>query len=144
MQTARDLLREKGTQIYSTSPDATVYEALQQMAEKNLGALIVFEGERLVGLISERDYARKVVLKNKFSRETSVEEIMTRDVVTVSPGKNLEECMELITHHRVRHLPVVEDDRVLGIISIGDIVKGIIDHKEFIIEQLEHYIKGWH
>jgi CBS domain-containing protein len=144
MKTARDLLREKGSQIYATSPDATVYDALQQMAEKNVGALIVFEGDRMRGLISERDYARKIVLKNKFSRETSVEEIMTRDVVTVSPGKNLEECMELITHHRVRHLPVVEDDRVLGIISIGDIVKGIIDHKEFIIEQLEHYIKGWH
>ena len=144
MKTARDLLREKGSQVYATSPDATVYDALQQMAEKNVGALIVFEGDRMLGLISERDYARKIVLKNKFSRETAVEEIMTRDVVTVSPGKNLEECMELITHHRVRHLPVVEDDRVLGIISIGDIVKGIIDHKEFIIEQLEHYIKGWH
>jgi len=116
---------------------------LQQMAEKDVGALIVFEGDQMVGLISERDYARKIVLKNKFSRETAVAEIMTRDVVTVSPGKNLEECMELITHHRVRHLPVLEDERVLGIISIGDIVKGIIGHKEFIIEQLEYYIKGW-
>lgn len=144
MKTARDLLREKGTEVYRISPDATVYDALQQMAEKDVGALIVFEGDQMVGLISERDYARKIVLKNKFSRETAVAEIMTRDVVTVSPGKNLEECMELITHHRVRHLPVVEDDRVLGIISIGDIVKGIIGHKEFIIEQLEHYIKGWH
>ena len=143
MKTARDLLREKGTQVYSTSPHATVYDALQLMAEKNIGALIVLEGERIVGMISERDYARKIVLKDKFSRETAVEEIMTRDVVTVSPGKNLEECMELITDHRVRHLPVVEDDHVLGIISIGDVVKGIIDHKEFIIEQLEHYIKGW-
>jgi CBS domain-containing protein len=143
MKTARDLLREKGTQVYSTSPHATVYDALKLMAEKNIGALIVLEGERIVGMISERDYARKIVLKDKFSRETAVGEIMTRDVVTVSPGKNLEECMELITDHRVRHLPVVEDDRVLGIISIGDVVKGIIDHKEFIIEQLEHYIKGW-
>jgi CBS domain-containing protein len=143
MKTARDLLREKGTQIYSTSPAATVYDALQQMAEKNIGALIVLEGDRMVGLISERDYARKVILKNKFSRETAVAEIMSRDVVTVSPDKNLEECMELITNHRVRHLPVLEDDRVIGIISIGDIVKGIIDHKEFVIEQLEYYIKGW-
>jgi len=143
MKTARDLLREKGTQIYSTSPDATVYDALQQMAEKNVGALIVFEGDRMVGLISERDYARKIVLKNKFSRETAVAEIMSRDVVAVPPDKNLEECMELITNQRVRHLPVVEDDRVIGIISIGDIVKGIIEHKEFIIEQLEYYIKGW-
>jgi CBS domain-containing protein len=143
MKTARDLLREKGTQVYATSPEASVYDALQQMAEKNIGALIVFEGERLVGLISERDYARKIVLKNKFSRETAVTEIMSRNVVTVAPDKNLEECMEVITEHRVRHLPVVEDDRVLGIISIGDVVKGIIDHKEFIIEQLEYYIKGW-
>ncbi|MGA9478404.1 MAG: CBS domain-containing protein [Desulfobacterales bacterium] len=143
MKTARDLLREKGTQVYATSPDATVYDALQQMAEKNVGALIVFEGDRMVGLISERDYARKIVLKNKFSRETAVSEIMSRDVVTVAPDKNLEECMEVISEHRVRHLPVVEEDRVLGIISIGDVVKGIIDHKEFIIEQLEYYIKGW-
>jgi CBS domain-containing protein len=143
MKTARDLLREKGTQVYATSPDATVYDALQQMAEKNVGALIVFEGDRMVGLISERDYARKIVLKNKFSRETAVSEIMSRDVVTVAPDKNLEECMEVISEHRVRHLPVVKEDRVLGIISIGDIVKGIIDHKEFIIGQLEYYIKGW-
>ncbi|MFZ1200028.1 MAG: CBS domain-containing protein, partial [Desulfobacterales bacterium] len=134
---------EKGAQIYSTAPDATVYDALQLMAEKNIGALIVFEGDRLIGLISERDYARKIVLKNKFSRETAVADIMTRDVVTVAPDKNLEECMELITQHRVRHLPVTENDRVLGIISIGDIVKGIIVHKEFVIEQLEYYIKGW-
>jgi CBS domain-containing protein len=143
MKTARDLLREKGTQVYSTPPDASVYNALQLMAEKNIGALIVFEGDRMVGLISERDYARKIVLKNKFSRETAVAEIMSRDVVTVAPDKNLEECMEVITEHRVRHLPVVEEDRVLGIISIGDIVKGIIEHKEFVIEQLEFYIKGW-
>jgi CBS domain-containing protein len=143
MKTVRDILREKGTQVHATSPDATVYDALQLMADKNIGALIVFEGERLVGLISERDYARKIVLKNKFSRETAVSEIMSRDVVTVTPDKNLEECMEVITARRVRHLPVVEDDRVLGIISIGDVVKGIIEHKEFVIEQLEYYIKGW-
>ena len=144
MKTARDLMREKGTQVYKTSPDATVYEALQLMADKNIGALLVFDGDRMVGLISERDYARKIILKNKFSRETAVAEIMSRDVVSVSPDHNLEQCMELITEYRVRHLPVVENERVLGIISIGDIVKGIIAHKEFIIEQLEHYIKGWH
>ncbi len=143
MKTVRDLLREKGTQIYSTTPDDTVYDALQLMADKNIGALIVFDGDRMVGLISERDYARKIVLKNKFSRETAVAEIMSRDVVTVSPDRNLEECMEVIIARRIRHLPVVEDDQVLGIISIGDIVKGIIEHKEFVIEQLEYYIKGW-
>jgi CBS domain-containing protein len=144
MKTAWDLLREKGTDVYRISPESTVYDALQQMAEKNVGALVVFEGNRMVGLISERDYARKIILKNKFSRETVVAEIMTRDVVTVSPDKNLEGCLELMDTHRVRHLPVVEHDQVIGIISIGDIVKGIIEHKEFIIEQLEQFIKGRH
>jgi CBS domain-containing protein len=144
MRTARDLLREKGTEVYRISPDATVYDALQKMAEKDVGALIVFKGEQMVGLISERDYARKIVLKNRFSRETPVAEIMSREVVTVSPDKNLEECMEVIASQRVHHLPVVDDNRVIGIISIGDIVKGIIEHKEYVIEQLEQFIKGRH
>lgn len=145
MKNARDILREKkGATVYSTSPDATVYDALGMMAERNVGALLVFEGERLAGMISERDYARKVILKNKFSKETAVREIMTSNVITVSPDKDLEECMDLITQNRVRHLPVVEEDRVIGIISIGDIVKGIISHKEFVIDQLEGYIKGRH
>jgi CBS domain-containing protein len=143
MKTARDILREKGTYLYKTRPDATVFEALQQMAEKDVGALLVFEGERMAGVISERDYARKIVLKNKFSRETTVSEIMVADVVTVTPDENLEVCMETIVAKRVHHLPVVENDRVVGLISIGDIVRGIIEHKEFIIEQMERYIKGW-
>jgi CBS domain-containing protein len=143
MKTARDILREKGTYLYKTRPDATVFEALQQMAEKDVGALLVFEGERMTGVISERDYARKIVLKNKFSRETTVSEIMVADVVTVTPDENLEVCMETIVAKRVHHLPVVENDRVVGLISIGDIVRGIIEHKEFIIEQMERYIKGW-
>lgn len=142
MRNVRDILREKGTALYSISPDATVYDALKLMAEKNVGALVVFDGDRMVGMISERDYARKIVLKNKFSRETKVKEIMTAEVITVTPALNLEQCMELITEKRMRHLPVVENDRVVGIISIGDIVKGIIEHKEFIIGQLESYIKG--
>lgn len=143
MRTVRDILREKGTAVYSILPDATVYDALKMMADRNVGALIVLEGSRMVGVISERNYARRVILKHKLSTETAVREIMNVDAVTVTQNTNLEKCMELITEHRVRHLPVVEKDHVVGIISIGDIIKGIIDHKEFIIEQLEGYIKGW-
>jgi CBS domain-containing protein len=138
----RDILREKGTAVYSISPDDTVYDALKLMAEKNVGALLVLDGDRLAGIISERDYARKIILKDKLSKETRVKEIMTTEILTVTPAMDLDECMELITDKRLRHLPVVENDRVLGIISIGDIVKGIIDHKESVIEQLESYIKG--
>ena len=143
MITARDILREKGEQLYSISPDATVYDALKMMADKDIGAVMVFENDRMVGLISERDYARKVILKGKHSQDTPVRQIMTQDVISVDPNKTLEECLELIAEHRVRHLPVVENNRAVGIISIGDIVKGIIHHKEIIIEQLENYIKGW-
>jgi CBS domain-containing protein len=142
MKNARDILREKGKDIHTTTPEATVYEALAKMAEKDVGALIVFDNDRMVGLISERDYARKVILKQKFSKDTAVAEIMSKDVITVSPGTDLEICMELITRHRVRHLPVVDNEKVVGIVSIGDIVKGIIEHKEHTIEQLEKYIKG--
>jgi len=142
VKNVRDILREKGTAVYSISPGDTVYDALKLMAEKNVGALLVLDGDRLAGLISERDYARKIVLKDKLSRETKVKEIMTTNVLTVTPAMDLDECMELITEKRMRHLPVVENDQVLGIISIGDIVKGIIDHKESVIEQLESYIKG--
>lgn len=143
MRKARDILREKGKEVYSIAPDATVYEALSIMADKDIGALVVFEGQRLVGLISERDYARKVILKGRRSQDLLVHEIMSTDVITVNPDQNLEKCLELITYHRVRHLPVMENGKVAGIISIGDIVKGIITHKEFIIEQLEEYIRGW-
>ncbi len=143
MRNVRDILRDKGTAVYSISPEDTVYDALKLMAEKNVGALLVLDGDRLAGLISERDYARKIILEDRSSRETKVKEIMTTDVLTVTPDKDLDECMELITEKRKRHLPVVENDRVLGIISIGDIVKGIIDHKEFLIGQLESYIKGY-
>jgi len=143
MYCARDILREKGGQVYDISPDATVYEALQKMDQYNVGALVAFEGEKIAGIISERDYARKLILKGRHSQDTPVRDIMTTSVTTVTPDKNLEECMELFTDKHTRHLPVIEDDRVVGIISIGDIVKGIIDHKESIIEQLESYIKGW-
>ncbi|MGW8302242.1 MAG: CBS domain-containing protein [Desulfobacterales bacterium] len=142
MRSVKDILQEKGTQVYSISPDAKVYEALQMMADKNVGALMVMEGDTVAGLISERDYARKIVLKGKFSKDVPVHEIMTADVIRISPDVDVEECMELMTDKRVRHLPVFKNDRLIGIISIGDIVKAIIEHKEEIIEQLEAYIKG--
>ena len=142
MYTVRDILREKGAQVHSTTPDTTVYEALKVMDEKNLGALVVFEKGEMVGIISERDYARKMILRGKHSQDTPVAEIMTTRVTTVTPDQNLEVCMELISDKHIRHLPVIEEARVVGIISIGDIVKGIITHKESVIEQLEKYIKG--
>ena len=142
MKTVKDILRAKGFKAYSISPDATVYEALNRMADKNVGALLVLELEQIVGLISERDYARKTILKGRFSKETAVKEIMTTNVITVGPGEDLEECMELFTDKHVRHLPVIEDEKIIGIISIGDVVKGVIDYKEFIIQEQEKYIKG--
>ncbi len=143
MKTVRDILREKGDTVYSIAPDATVYEALALMADKNIGGLVVLEKDQIVGLISERDYARKVILKEKHSQDTPVRKIMATNVITVDPDKDIEECMELMTDHRIRHLPVIADEKLSGIISIGDIVKEIITHKEYIIEQLENYIKGW-
>ena len=143
MYSVRDILRDKAAGMFSTSPDATVYEALKLMSENNVGALVVLNNTNdMVGIISERDYARKMALKGKHSQDTLVADIMTANVITVTPDQNLEACMELINSHRVRHLPVVEDARVVGMISIGDIVKGIITHKESVIEQLEKYIRG--
>ena len=144
MKIIKDILATKGYEVYTISPDSTVYEALSLMAEKNVGALVILEGETLVGLISERDYARKIVLKGRLSKDTPVSEIMTRDPVTVTLDHDLEQCMEVMTNERVRHLPVLEQGRLIGIISIGDVVKGIIDHKEFIIQELHKYIKGQH
>jgi CBS domain-containing protein len=142
MRSVKDILQEKGTQVYAISPDAKVYEALQMMANKNVGALMVIEGDTVAGLISERDYARKIVLKGKFSKDVPVREIMTADMVRIGPDDDVEYCMELMTDKRVRHLPVFKNDLLIGIISIGDIVKAIIEHKEEIIEHLENYIKG--
>jgi CBS domain-containing protein len=144
MKIIKDILASKGHEVYTIPADATVFEALSLMAEKNVGSLVILEGETLIGLISERDYARKVILKGKFSKDTPVSEIMTREPVTVSLDQDLEQCMELMTDKRVRHLPVVKEGRMMGIISIGDVVKGIIDHKEFVIQELHKYIKGQH
>jgi len=144
MRTVRDILRTKGSKVYSISPDATVYEALELMAKKNVGALLVFEGKKLVGMISERDYSRKTILQGRLSQETAVHEIMTTAMPTVNPHDDIEECMELFTDKHIRHLPVIEKSKVVGIVSIGDIVKSIIDYKDFIIEEMENYIKGKH
>jgi CBS domain-containing protein len=144
MKIVKDILEAKGYVVWTIHPDAMVYDALALMAEKNVGALVVAEGERPIGVISERDYARNMILKGRTSRDTAIREIMTPLAVTVRPEQGLEECMELMTDKRVRHLPVMQGDKLIGIISIGDIVKGIISTKEFIIEQLEKYIKGHH
>jgi CBS domain-containing protein len=140
--TVQDVLRVKGHHIWSISPDSWVYEALTIMADKNVGALAVIDQGGLAGIISERDYARKVVLKGKSSLQTPVRDIMTHDVIHVRPEQTIEECMVVMTENHVRHLPVLEDDRLVGIISIGDVVKAIIAEKEFIIGQLENYITG--
>ena len=142
MITVRDILQQKGNQIWSVSPDATVFDALESMAEKNVGALLVLDGEKIAGVFSERDYARKVILKGKASKKTSVEEIMSSEVTTVGPGQSVEECMALMTDKRIRHLPVLEGEKLVGMISIGDVVKAIISDREFIIKQLENYITG--
>jgi CBS domain-containing protein len=142
MITVRQILNDKGYDVWSTTPDATVYEALQLMAEKNVGALVVLDRRKAVGLISERDYARKVILKGKTSLNTPVREIMTSKVVSVCPKQSAEECMALMTDQRTRHLPVLEDGRLVGIVSIGDVVKKIIHHQEFTIQQLDNYITG--
>jgi len=142
MNRVKDILRTKGHRVWSIAPDATVYEALELLAEKNVGAVLVMEGNRLVGIFSERDYARKVVLRGKASRTTLVREVMTERVIYVVPEETAEECMALMTDKRVRHLPVLEGDQVIGVVSIGDVVKGIISEQEFLIEQLERYITG--
>ncbi|NLT67059.1 MAG: CBS domain-containing protein [Acidobacteria bacterium] len=140
--TAGDLLKTKGSEILFISPEAQVYEALQLMAERNVGALLVLESGNLVGIFSERDYARKLVLKGKFSKETRVREVMTEEVVTVEPSDNIERCMAAMTNKRVRHLPVLDRGRLLGVISIGDIVKAIISEQQSTIGILEDYITG--
>ena len=142
MKTVFRLLQKKGSEVWTIGPEASVFAALERMAEKNVGALVVTEGEKLAGIFSERDYARKVILRGKTSRETLVEEIMTRNPITVSPEESMDRCMELMTEKRVRHLPVVADDRLAGIISIGDVVKEVITEQAATIGYLEDYITG--
>lgn len=141
-KTVNELLQAKGNAIWSIRPDEMVFEAIRRMAEKNVGALLVMDGRQLIGIISERDYTRKVFLQGKSSKETRVREIMTPNVVCVKPERTVEECMALMTGKHIRHLPVVRDNDVIGVISIMDVIKSIISEKEFIIGQLESYITG--
>ena len=138
----RHCLSTKGNQIWSINPDASVFDALRLMAEKDIGAVLVLENGKLVGIFSERDYARKIILQGKSSRDTVVSEIMTRRVLCVDVEQSLEDCMILMTEKKVRHLPVLENNRLIGVISIGDVVKEIIAEQGFVIEQLENYITG--
>jgi CBS domain-containing protein len=142
VETVAQLLEDKGSEVWTIRPDASVFEAIEMMAEKGIGALVVMEGSTIVGLVSERDYARSVVLKGRASRATPIREIMTRRVVCARPEQSVKECMALMTDKRVRHLPVVAGDRLCGLVSIGDLVKAIITEQQFIIEQLEHYISS--
>ena len=142
MKTVRQILDRKGTDIYSIAPEDTVLDAIKLMADKGVGAVLAIDKNQVVGILSERDYARKVVLKGKSSRNTPVSEIMTQRVIYVSPDRSVEECMALMTEKRVRHLPVMEGGALIGIISIGDVVKALISNQKFMIEQLERYIMG--
>ena len=140
MTTVNQLLQAKGRDVWFVSPDTVVYDALKLMAEKNIGALLVMAEEQLVGIVSERDYARKVDLQGKSSSNSLVKEIMTEDVYYVRPDQTVDECMALMTKQRIRHLPVLSDDKLVGVVSIGDVVKEVISKQEFMIEQLENYI----
>jgi CBS domain-containing protein len=143
MKTAAEILRTKSIQaVYTIAPTATVFDAVTLMAEKNIGALLVTEGEKIVGIVTERDYARKMILMGRASKETPVRSIMTSEVMYVRPGHTSEECMALMTDSRVRHLPVMDSGKLVGLVSIGDLVKDIISDQRFTIEQLEHYIRG--
>ncbi|HKB87772.1 MAG TPA: CBS domain-containing protein [Ignavibacteriaceae bacterium] len=142
MKTVREILLNKGYNIYSVSPDDTIFSALKLMAEKKIGALLVIENGSIAGIMSERDYARKVALEGKSSRNATVREIMSDKVIYVDMYRQVEECMALMIEKRIRHLPVFENEKLTGLISIGDVVKAVIDEKEFVISQLVQYIKS--
>ena len=142
MTSIAQLLELKGSQVWSIPPDATVYDALRLLAEREIGALLVIQGEALVGILSERDYARKVILMGKSSMKTAVREIMTERVVVIEPHFSVEQAMALMTEKHLRHLPVLEGEKVVGLVSIGDLVKATIANQRFMIEQLERYIAG--
>lgn len=140
MRTVSHVLAGKGSDVWSVTPSTTVYQVLEEMAAKGVGALLVMDGDHLAGIVSERDYARKVILLDRVSKNTLVADIMTTEVHTVTGESSVTECMELMTEHRIRHLPVLEGSTVVGIVSIGDIVKAVIGEQRFLIEQLESYI----
>jgi len=140
MKTVRQLLQSKGSTVYSVTPEASVFDALKLMADKNIGALLIVSGGKVAGIMSERDYARKVILHGKSSHDMLVREIMSEKVVTVQPEQTVEDCMTLMTGKRIRHLPVVNGDKIVGLLSIGDLVKEVIAEQEQTIKQLESYI----
>jgi CBS domain-containing protein len=145
MTSVASILKSKPVQtVHTIAPNASVFDAVKLMAEKSIGALIVTEGDRVVGIVTERDYARKIVLMSRSSKETPVRDIMTSAVMFVRPDQTSEDCMVLMTEKRLRHLPVMEGERLVGLISIGDLVKDIISEQRFIIDQLQHYIRGEH
>lgn len=139
---ARQLLSDKGYKMYSVLPETMVYDAIKLMTKEKVGALLVMEDNKLVGIISERDYTRKVILETKSSRETPVRDIMTANVLSVPPDQSMEDCMKIMSEHHIRHLPVTENEKPIGVLSVMDVVKNIISEKEFVIGQLEHYISG--
>ena len=140
MLTVRQLLRTKNAEVFSVGDDAAVIDAVRLMADKSIGAVLVMRGQRLVGILSERDYARKVVLRDRSSSSTPVAEIMTAEVISVGPSESVDRCMQIMTERRIRHLPVIEDDAVVGVISIGDLVKAVIEEQRRDIDQLQRYI----
>jgi CBS domain-containing protein len=142
MTTVRQLLDQKGRNIWSIDPDATVFDAVAKMAEKDIGSLVVMENDEIVGIITERHYARNVILKGKTSPTTPVRDIMERHIVIAQPEQSVDQCMAIMSEERVRHLPVFEGEKPIGIVSIGDLVKSIIGDQQFTITQLEHYIHG--
>lgn len=142
MKAVKHILNSKGYEIWSVKPGDTVFDAVKMMAEKGIGSLLVMDDAKLVGIVTERDYARKIILEGRSSRESSVRDIMTRKVLCVAPERTLDECMALMTDKRARHLPVVENKKVIGVISIGDLVKEVIREQKVLIDQLQHYISG--
>lgn len=143
MASVKQLLESKGAQVFAVAPQDTVFDAIKLMAEKGIGAVLVMDGGRLAGIMSERDYTRKVALRDRSSKTTRVEEIMTPEVICVRQQQSVDDCMQLMTEHRIRHLPVTDDEgRVLGVVSIGDVLKSLLTDKEFEIRQLESYIAG--
>ncbi len=139
---AHQLISDKGFKLYSVSPDTMVYDAITLMNEAKVGALLVMEGNKMAGIISERDYTRKVILETRSSRETAVRDIMTSNVLTVTPDQSIDDCMKIMSENHIRHLPVAENGEPIGVLSVMDVVKNIISEKEFVIDQLEHYISG--
>lgn len=142
MKSVAAILNSKGSDVWSVASKDTIFNAVQLMADKDIGSLIVMDGDKLVGIVTERDYARKVILEGKSSKDSAVDEVMTTRMLCVSPDRTVDECMALMTDKRVRHLPVLDDKRVVGVVSIGDLVKAVINEQQVIIEQLQDYIHG--